>query len=151
MLDDADDVAAWLWNDQKGVGYRIQYSFEGRTPYYYPDFLVRLADGSLYIIESKGSIRERDRAKQARAARYADILREATRADWRYLFLVNDGQHRAAGRVVVADAGPHPLPRPRAPHRKRRPRVAAVARCSNCPLFLGERRRNGCRRGVGFG
>ncbi len=41
MLDEADDVAAWLWNDQSGVGFRIQYSFEGRTPYYYPDFLVR--------------------------------------------------------------------------------------------------------------
>jgi len=90
MLDEADDVASWLWNDQSGVGFRIQYSFEGRMPYYYPDFLVRLTDGTLYIVESKGSIRERDRAKQSRAERYADILREATGEDWRYIFLVND-------------------------------------------------------------
>lgn len=57
---------------------------------YYPDFLVRLTDGTLYIVESKGSIRERDRAKQSRAERCADILREATGEDWRYIFLVND-------------------------------------------------------------
>ena len=54
MLDEADDVVSWLWNDQSGVGFRIQYSFEGRMPYYYPDFLVRLTDGSLCIVESKG-------------------------------------------------------------------------------------------------
>ena len=99
MLDEADDVVSWLWNDQTGVGFRIQYSFEGRMPYYYPDFLVRLTDGSLYIVESKGSIRERDRAKQSRAERYADILREATGEDWRYIFLVNDS---SIGRMDMA-------------------------------------------------
>lgn len=99
MLDEADDVASWLWNDQSGVGFRIQYSFEGRMPYYYPDFLVRLTNGSLYIVESKGSIRERDRAKQSRAERYADILREATDEDWRYIFLVNDS---SIGRQDIA-------------------------------------------------
>ena len=99
MLDEADDVASWLWNDQSGVGFRIQYSFEGRMPYYYPDFLVRLTDGSLYIVESKGSIRERDRAKQSRAERYADILRDATGEDWLYIFLVNDG---SIGRQDIA-------------------------------------------------
>jgi type III restriction enzyme len=99
LLEEADDVAAWLWNDQSGVGFRIQYSYEGRMPYYYPDFLVRLTDGNLYIIESKGSIRERDRAKQARAERYADILREATGENWHYLFLINDG---SIGRQDIA-------------------------------------------------
>ncbi|MDP9358236.1 MAG: DEAD/DEAH box helicase family protein, partial [Chloroflexota bacterium] len=58
LLDEADDVAAWLWNDQAGVQFRIQYAFEGKTPYYYPDFLVRLTDGSMVIVESKGSIRD---------------------------------------------------------------------------------------------
>ena len=99
MLEEADDVAAWLWNDQSGVGFRIQYSYEGRMPYYYPDFIVRLTDGSLYVIESKGSIRERDRAKQARAERYVDIVRETTGDDWRYVFLVNDS---SIGRQDVA-------------------------------------------------
>ena len=99
MLDEADDVAAWLWNDQSGVGFRIQYSFEGRMPYYYPDFLVRLTDGRLFIVESKGSIRERDQAKRSRAERYADILRDSTGEDWRYLFLVNDA---AIGRQDIA-------------------------------------------------
>jgi len=86
LLEEADDVRSWLWNDQTGVGYRIQYSFEGRTPYYYPDFLVQLTDGNVYIIESKGSIRERDRAKSARAERYASLLGDR----WHYLFLIND-------------------------------------------------------------
>lgn len=90
LLDEADDVAAWLWNDQSGVGFRFQYAFEGRTPYYYPDFLVRLADGSFWVVETKGSIRERDRAKQARAERYMEQLTAGTQTTWRYLFLVVD-------------------------------------------------------------
>ena len=32
----------------------------GRMPHYYPDFLVRLTDGSLYIVESRGSIGRMD-------------------------------------------------------------------------------------------
>lgn len=90
LLDEADDVAAWLWNDQAGVQFRLQYAFEGKTPYYYPDFLVRLTDGSMVIIESKGSIRERDRAKRDRAERYVDLLNRATGASWSYIFLIND-------------------------------------------------------------
>ncbi|MBF6589095.1 MAG: DEAD/DEAH box helicase family protein [Ktedonobacterales bacterium] len=99
QLDEADDVAAWLWNDQTGVGFRMQYAFEGRTPYYYPDFLVRLADGTMWVVETKGSIRERDRAKQARAERYVDQLTQATGTLWHYLFLVNDS---ALSRADVA-------------------------------------------------
>jgi type III restriction enzyme len=99
LLDDADDVASWLWNDQAGVQFRIQYAFEGRTPYYYPDFVVRLTDGAMVIVESKGSIRDRDRAKQARAERYVDLLTRSTRLPWSYLFLIND---RAIGREDIA-------------------------------------------------
>ncbi len=50
-------------------------------------------------MESKDSIRERDRAKQSRAERYTGILRESTGADWRYLFLVNDA---GIGRMDIA-------------------------------------------------
>ena len=71
---------------------------------------MRLTDGSLYIVESKGSIRERDRAKQSRAERYADILREATGEDWRYIFLVNDSSIGRHGHRLVASAGPHEVP-----------------------------------------
>ncbi len=99
LLDEADDVAAWLWNDQAGVQFRIQYAFEGKTPYYYPDFLVRLSDGSLVIVESKGSIRERDRAKRIRTERYVDLLTKATGQPWSYLFLIND---LAVGRQDIA-------------------------------------------------
>ncbi|MDP9359609.1 MAG: DEAD/DEAH box helicase family protein [Chloroflexota bacterium] len=98
LFDEADDVAAWLWNDQSGVQFRIQYAFEGKTPWYYPDFLVRMTDGSMVIVESKGSIRDRDRAKQTRTERYVDLLRLATGQSWSYLFLIND---RAIGREDV--------------------------------------------------
>ena len=90
LLDEADDVAAWIWNDQTGVGYRVQYSYGGRMPFYYPDFLVRLTNGDLYIVESKGSKRVRDVAKKERAERYAELLRGATGQNWQYLFLHND-------------------------------------------------------------
>lgn len=99
MLEEADDVVSWLWNDQSGVGFRIQYSFEGKMPYYYPDFLIRLTNGDLYVVESKGSIRERDRAKESRAERYVEILREVTGENWQYTFLINDG---SIGRKDIA-------------------------------------------------
>jgi type III restriction enzyme len=99
LLDEADDVAAWLWNDQSGVQFRIQYAFEGKTPYYYPDFLVRLTDSSMVIIESKGSIRDRDLAKWARTERYADLLSMSTGNSWSYLFLINDS---SLGREDIA-------------------------------------------------
>lgn len=89
-LDMADDVAAWLWNDQNGVSFRMQYAFEGRTPYYYPDFLVRTTQNEMWVVETKGSVRERDRAKEARAERYVEQLTSATGTTWRYLFLIND-------------------------------------------------------------
>ena len=115
LLDDADDVAAWLWNDQAGVQFRVQYAFEGKTPYYYPDFLVRLSDGAMAIVESKGSIRERDRAKRDRTERYVDLLTQATGQPWSYLFLINDaaiGRHditwwHGQGRTLFRDLVRH--------------------------------------------
>lgn len=92
-------VAAWLWNAQRGVQFRLQYAFEGKTPYYYPDFLVRLTDGSMVSVEAKGSMRERDRAKRDRAERHVDLLRRATGDDWSYLFLLND---QSIGREDIA-------------------------------------------------
>ncbi len=53
----------------------------------------------MWVVETKGSIRERDRAKQARAESYVDQLSVATGKPWRYLFLVNDA---AIGRGDVA-------------------------------------------------
>lgn len=129
LLDEAEDVAAWLWNDQVGVQFKIQYAFGGKTPYYYPDFLVRLTDGSMVIVESKGSIRDRDRAKQARTERYVDLLTTATRQPWSYLFLINDSAinrqdiawWRRQGRTLFRDlvrhtdnapTPTHPIPPP---------------------------------------
>ena len=115
LLDDAEDVASWLWNDQRGVGFRIQYVYEGRTPYYYPDFLVRLTDGRMFIVESKGSQRTRDVVKAQRSERYAEILTKNTETPWSYLLLVNDRAARredikwwsGQGRLLFADLVAH--------------------------------------------
>jgi len=53
----------------------------------------------MVIVESKGSIRERDRAKRTRTERYVDLLTQATRQPWSYLFLINDS---AVGRQDIA-------------------------------------------------
>jgi type III restriction enzyme len=90
LLEEAEDVVSWVWNSQRGVGFRIQYSFEGKISYYYPDFLVQLTDGSYHVIESKGSMRVRDQAKRKRAERYVELLRENTKQNWQFLFLLND-------------------------------------------------------------
>ena len=51
------------------------------------------------IAESKGSIRERGRAKRDRTERHVDLLRVATGQPWSYLFLINDA---AIGRQDIA-------------------------------------------------
>jgi type III restriction enzyme len=89
-LDQADDVAAWLYNDRRGVRFFMQYIFESKPAYYYPDFIIRLTDGSYWLAEPKGRITAKDLAKARRGERYCEIVERHRPESWRYLLLVND-------------------------------------------------------------
>jgi len=66
MLDNSDAVAAWAKNDH--LGFEIAYLYQGVVRKYRPDFLVRLTNGDMLILETKGEESEQERVKH----RYLD-------------------------------------------------------------------------------
>jgi len=79
-LDRSTYVSAWVKNDH--LGFEIRYIFNGGEHKYRPDFLARLSNDEILIIETKGEEDQKDKVK-----------REATR-EW--LRAVN--QHGGFGR-----------------------------------------------------
>jgi len=66
MLDTSEHVAAWVKNDH--LGFEVLYVYGGVVRKYRPDFLVRLANGDMLILETKGQETEQDKVKR----RYLD-------------------------------------------------------------------------------
>ncbi len=62
VLDNSDHVAAWAKNDH--LGFEILYIYRGVVRKSRPYFLVRLADGTMLILETKGQETEQDKVKQ---------------------------------------------------------------------------------------
>lgn len=54
-------VVAWVKNDH--IGFDVSYSFEGTFHQYRPDFLIKLDNGKILVLEVKGQEREKDKAK----------------------------------------------------------------------------------------
>jgi type III restriction enzyme len=61
LLDESDQVAAWVKNDH--LGFEILYVYRGVVRKYRPDFLVRLANGDMLVLETKGQETEQDTVK----------------------------------------------------------------------------------------
>jgi type III restriction enzyme len=61
VLDTSEEVAAWAKNDH--LGFEIYYFYAGQPRKYRPDFLVRLTNGLMLIVETKGEETDEDRAK----------------------------------------------------------------------------------------
>lgn len=93
LLEQCSDVSGWLYNHRSGVGYSIEYDWQGYTAHYYPDFVVRARMGEVFhnfILEVKGRIDDRDKAKAQRGQRYCELLTEHDREPWHYLFVVEN-------------------------------------------------------------
>ena len=71
-------VAAWAKNDH--LGFEIRYIFAGGVSKYRPDFLIRLHDGRVLVLEVKGKETPRDKAKREALAEWVD----AVNADGRF-------------------------------------------------------------------
>jgi type III restriction enzyme len=65
-LDRNAHVQAWVKNDH--LGFEIGYIWRGAFHKYRPDFIIRLADGSHFVLETKGKDDEQNQAKR----RYLD-------------------------------------------------------------------------------
>jgi len=61
-LETNPNVAAWVKNDH--IGFEIVYVFDGVVRKYYPDFLVRLSNGKILVLEVKGQETRRDIEKR---------------------------------------------------------------------------------------
>jgi type III restriction enzyme len=61
QLDRSDMVDAWVKNDH--LGYEILYVYHGIVKKYRPDFLVRLTNGDMLVLETKGQRTEETRVK----------------------------------------------------------------------------------------
>ena len=71
VLDDSEHVAAWVKNDH--LGFEVLYVYQGVVRKYRPDFLVRLTNGNMLVLETKGEETEQDRVKR----RYLDEWAQA--------------------------------------------------------------------------
>ncbi|MDD3995356.1 MAG: DEAD/DEAH box helicase family protein [Bacilli bacterium] len=54
MLEKNPNVAAWVKNDH--LGFEIIYVFDGVVRKYYPDFLIRLRNDKMLVLETKGQV-----------------------------------------------------------------------------------------------
>jgi type III restriction enzyme len=61
-LDRSPHVSAWVKNDH--LGFEITYSFKGVIRKFRPDYLVRLANGRMLILEVKGQDNQEQRTKR---------------------------------------------------------------------------------------
>jgi type III restriction enzyme len=73
-----DIIAAWARNDH--LGFEIRYIFAGGVSKYRPDFLIRLHDGRILVLEVKGKNTPREQAKRAALGEWV----EAVNADGRF-------------------------------------------------------------------
>ena len=63
---------AWAKNDH--LGFEIFYVFRGVVRKYRPDFLVRLKNGHMLVLETKGQETDQDKTKRRFLAEWVDAL-----------------------------------------------------------------------------
>ena len=93
LLEDSRDVVGWVFNHRHGVGYAIPYDWQGHTAHYFPDFVVRAKFGEVFhnfIIEVKGRLDDKDKAKALRGRRWCEILTENDVEPWHFLMLLEN-------------------------------------------------------------
>ena len=93
LLDNSSAVSAWAKNDH--LGFEVLYVYRGVVRKYRPDFLVRLANGDMLILETKGQDTELDQVKR----HYLDEWTQAVNAHgafgrWRWKVARHPGEIR---------------------------------------------------------
>ena len=73
-MERSDLVISWARNFK--IGFIIKYLYRGVAHDYYPDFLVRLANGVTLILEIKGRDDEQNRRKRESLQEWVDAVNE---------------------------------------------------------------------------
>lgn len=66
------NVKAWAKNDH--LGFEVLYSFDGVIRRYTPDFLIKLDNGKILILETKGQETRKDKAKRAALSEWVEAV-----------------------------------------------------------------------------
>jgi type III restriction enzyme len=61
-LEKSDKVTSWVKNDH--LGFNITYIFNGVVHVYKPDFIIRLTNGKMLVLETKGQDSSQNKAKR---------------------------------------------------------------------------------------
>ncbi len=77
-FDRSDLVTAWVKNDH--LGFVIHYYYQGIPHTYYPDFLIRLKNGMMLVLETKGKDDQQNKTKRE----FLDEWVQAVNADGRF-------------------------------------------------------------------
>lgn len=73
-LEKNDNVDAWVKNDHPG--FEIIYLFDGIVHKYRPDFLIRLKNGKMLVLETKGQETRRDKEKRKSLQEWITVVNE---------------------------------------------------------------------------
>jgi len=85
FLDGVPDVAAFAKNTE-ATHFAIEYlSSQGGVRYYYPDFIVRLVSGEMFLVETKGLEDIEVSRKDARATKWCQDAAALTGVSWHYI------------------------------------------------------------------
>jgi type III restriction enzyme len=74
VLDHNTKVESWVKNDH--LGFRIPYIFNGVFSNYYPDFIIRLTNGEMLVLETKGQEKDKDKTKRKFLSEWIQAVNE---------------------------------------------------------------------------
>lgn len=72
VIEKSPHVAAWAKNDH--LGFEITYVYDGVVRKYFPDFLIRLNNGKILVLETKGQETQRDKKKRMALAEWISAI-----------------------------------------------------------------------------
>ena len=75
VLDHSEFVSAWAKNDH--LGFEIPYMYNGGIRSYIPDFLVKLTNSHMLVLETKGKMTEEVQAKHRALQQWVDCVNES--------------------------------------------------------------------------
>lgn len=91
VLESDSRVVSYVKNDH--LFFEIPYRYLGRTLRYIPDFVVRLADDRMVILEGKGRELLKDTAKETAAGRWIDVVNaDGLWGIWSHAFIYQENE-----------------------------------------------------------
>jgi len=86
FLENSKDVTSFSKLEKQKTRFHIEYlSSDNHLKLYYPDFIVRLKDGSTWIVETKGREDPDVQFKDSRTERWVEDASKLTKVKWKYI------------------------------------------------------------------